>query len=69
MCVYGNNLFWHVNIMLYKLYITQFIRNLDIVFLKHNNKPFDYSHAQNGTSHIYFYAYLSSEIKVYTSKS
>ena len=66
MCVCGNNL-WQVNIMLYKLYRTSFILNLDIVFLKHNNKPFDYSHAQNGTSHI-SYVYPSSEIKGYTSK-
>ena len=40
--------------MLYKLYINQSILNLDIVFLKHDKKPFDYSHAQNGTSHFHF---------------
>ena len=40
-------------IMLYKLYITQFILNLDVVVLKHNNKPTDEGinagYAQNGT--------------------
>ena len=58
--------------MLYKLYITQLILNLDIDSLKHNNKPIDLGpfngHVQNGTSHIYFYVYPSSEIKGYTSK-
>ena len=52
--------------MLYELYISQSILNLEIVFLKHDYKPFDYSH--NGTSHIYLYVYPSSEIKGYTSK-
>ena len=54
--------------MLYKLYIiTQFILNLDVVFLKHKNTTFDYSNAQNGTYHINFYVFLSSEIKGYIS--